>query len=64
MNVPALVVGALTAAVTIRGLLNGSGSVDGEGFRREEEPLLYWSIIAAGAAIAAFLLYFGLRTKL
>jgi hypothetical protein len=63
MNGIALAVGVLTAAVTVRGLVNGSGSADGQGFRREDEPLLYWSIIVAGALVTVLLFYVGLTTK-
>jgi hypothetical protein len=62
MNIPALAVGGLALLVTARGLMNGSATPDGEGLRRDEEPLAYWFVMVAGAAIAAFLIYEGLGT--
>jgi hypothetical protein len=62
MNVAALAVGGLAVAVTARGLMNGSATPDGEGLRRDEEPLAYWFVTVAGAAIASFLIYEGLAT--
>jgi hypothetical protein len=59
MNVAALVVGLLGVFAVGHALVSGSAAADGEGFRREDEPLLYWSITAAGAAITCFLLYLG-----
>lgn len=40
--------------------MNGSATPDGEGLRRDEEPLAYWFVMVAGAAMAIFLIYEGL----
>jgi hypothetical protein len=63
MNVTALLVGVFVVAVVGRALVIGSASIDGEGFRREDEPTLYWSIVLAGIVIATFLLYLGVSGR-
>src|SRR4051794_24168909 len=50
MNIAALAVGGLAVLVTARGFMNGSATRDGEGLRRDEEPLAYWFVMVAGAA--------------
>jgi len=63
MNVAALLVGLFGLLVVGRALVVGGASADGEGFRRDEEPMLYWSIVAAGTAITCFLLYLGISGR-
>jgi hypothetical protein len=59
MNIVALAVGCLTAVMVVRGLVIGSATAGGEGLRRDEEPLIYWSAMYGGAVIAGFLMYKG-----
>ena len=63
MNIAAVVVGIFCLFVVGRALVIGGASAGGEGFRREDEPFLYWSIIAAGIAVTCFLLYLGFTGK-
>ncbi len=60
MNLWPLLIGMLCLFVTGRALVIGSASVDGQGFQREDEPMLYWSIVLAGLLIACFLFYLAL----
>jgi hypothetical protein len=57
MNLWPLLIGVLGVVVVGRALVIGGASVDGEGFRREDEPMLYWSIVAAGVLISGFCFY-------
>jgi hypothetical protein len=60
MNLWPLLLGVLGLFVIGRALVIGSASVDGEGFRREDEPMLYWAIVLAGALITCFFFYLAL----
>jgi hypothetical protein len=62
MQLWALLLGVLGAFVVGRALVIGSASIDGQGFLREEEPMLYWFIVAAGVLITGFLFYEGLSS--
>jgi hypothetical protein len=33
--------------VTLRTIITGSGTPNGQGFRREEQPVIFWSIVGA-----------------
>ena len=57
MDIAPLAVGIFGLIVVGRVLIIGGASADGQGFRRDEEPFLYWSIVAAGSAIVGFLFY-------
>jgi hypothetical protein len=39
-----------------------SATAGGEGLRRDEEPLVYWSVMFMGAVIAGFLIHKGLQS--
>ena len=43
-----LVVGILVAGRTIFALFSGSASADNKGLLREDEPMIYWLVIAMG----------------
>ena len=43
-----LVVGILVAGRTIFALFSGSASADNKGLVREDEPMIYWLVIAMG----------------
>ena len=57
MHLWPLLLGILGLFVVGRALIIGSASVDGEGLRRDEEPMFYWPIVAAAVLITGFLLY-------
>jgi hypothetical protein len=59
MSLAPLLVGVFMMFVVGRALVIGGASADGQGFRREDEPALYWSIVGAGFIGACFLLYLG-----
>jgi hypothetical protein len=63
MNLAALLAGLFGVIVVVRALVVGGASADGQGFRREDEPMLYWSIVAAGTAATCFLLYLGISGR-
>jgi len=52
-----LLVGLFCLFAVGRALVIGGASADGQGFRREDEPLLYWSIVTAGVVMTCFLFY-------
>ena len=52
-----MLVGLIGVFAVGRALVIGSASTDGQGFRRDEEPMLYWSIVAAGVLMTGFLFY-------
>ena len=54
MDIAPLAVGIFGLVVVGRMLFNGSASADGQGFRRDNEPFLYWSIVTAAAAVVGF----------
>ncbi len=41
----------------IRMLKKGGASADGEGFRRDEQPAVFWTIFSAGVVIECGFLY-------
>jgi hypothetical protein len=45
MNLWPLLIGLLSLVATGRAILIGSASVNGQSLRRDDEPMLYWSII-------------------
>jgi hypothetical protein len=59
-NVGALAAGIFGLFVLIRMLWIAGASADGEGFRRAEQPILYWGIFAAGVLVDGALFYFAL----
>lgn len=63
MNIPALAVAAVITLAIGRMLFVGSASADGQGLRREDQPLIYWSIVVIGIVADIALIYFGLSTK-
>ena len=60
METGALVVGILLGILTIRALVVGGASVGGDALRRDEEPLIYWTIVIVSALAAGFLIWKGL----
>lgn len=57
MNIPPLVVAIFGAVVIGRMLLLGSAAADGQGLRRDEQPVTYWIIVVI--AIVADIALFG-----
>jgi hypothetical protein len=60
VNWAALLIGLLIVGGTIRTLVVGGASADGQGLRRDDTPEVYWAIILAGALAGGFLIYEGL----
>ena len=57
VNIAGLVASAFGAFVLIRMLKKGGASADGEGFRRDEQPAVFWTIFSAGVVIECGFLY-------
>jgi hypothetical protein len=57
MNILAWAVCAFGVFAVGRMIVLGSASTDGQGFRRDEEPVIYWTIVALGCAIVGFFFY-------
>jgi hypothetical protein len=57
VNIVGLAATAFGAFVLIRMLRKGGASADGEGFRRDEQPALFWTIFSAGVFIECGFLY-------
>lgn len=55
-NTVPLVVSGLVAILIVRALITGCASARGDAIRRDEDPLLYWIIIALAVAFLFFLL--------
>jgi hypothetical protein len=54
-----LIVAFVILVALVQMLRTGSGSPNGANFRREEEPLAYWTIFGVGTTALIFLLYVG-----
>jgi hypothetical protein len=62
VNVAGLAASAFGAFVIYRTLKTGGASADGEGFRREEQPALYWTIFAGAVLVECAFLYLTFAT--
>ena len=56
----AIVVAIFGALVVVRMLILGGASADCKGFRREEQPAVYWTIVLVAVLIDAFFFYLAL----
>ena len=61
MHIWALIIAALGVAVLVRALRIGSASIDGTSLRKDEEPAIFWFVIAFTVGLIVFLLWVGLR---
>jgi hypothetical protein len=52
-----LTVALFGAILVIRGLIIESGSPSGKTWRRDTQPVAYWTIMAAATALVVFLLH-------
>lgn len=57
MDVPLFVVRIVGGVAIIRILRTGSASVDGEGFRRDDDPFSFWTILLVGVALIGLLFF-------
>jgi len=57
MSIVGLAVGTFGLFVVGRMIVLGGASADGQGFRRDEQPAIYWTIVAIGCAIVCGLFY-------
>lgn len=60
-NLIPLLVALFGAFVVIRMLISGGASADGQGFRREDQPFIYWCIVTVALGVDLFLFYLALR---
>jgi hypothetical protein len=58
---PPLIVGIFVLGRTVFALLSGAASADNKGILRDDEPIAYWVIVAAGFAGAALLFIISFR---
>ena len=61
MDFVGLIVAVFGAIVVVRMLVLGAASADGLGFRRDEQPEVYWVIVAIAVVIDAAFFYLALR---
>lgn len=47
--------------VLVRTVIIGGASADGQSFRRDRQPLLFWTILSVGAVIDILLFYLAYR---
>jgi heme/copper-type cytochrome/quinol oxidase subunit 1 len=59
MDIWALVIATIGAVAIVRMVVTGSAAADGKSLRRDEEPVVYWTVIVAAILIVAFLLGLG-----
>lgn len=64
MKLWAIAVAILGTFTLIRALVIRSASIDGQGMMRDEEPGIYWFIVACNLVIVLFLLWVGLKGSL
>ena len=57
MDWPALAIGVLLGAATIRSLINGSASASGDSILRNDVPEVYWPVVVTACIVATFLIY-------
>ena len=58
VNIPTLLAGLFGAFVVARALKTGSGTPDGQGLRRDEQPVIFWMIVILGVCVVAALFFF------
>jgi hypothetical protein len=61
MNVGLLIAGIGMSCLTAWMLISGSAGTTREMWRREDEPIVYWSVLGIGAVAALLLLALSLR---
>jgi hypothetical protein len=57
MIIVGLTVGAFGLFVVGRMIVLGGASADGQGFRRDDQPIIYWTIVAIAFAIVCSMFY-------
>jgi hypothetical protein len=63
-SIPALIVGILGIVAIGQMIITGRATPSRLGFNRQNDPLIYWSALIAGAAIVLVLFYIAFLDEL